>query len=69
MTMSRTSRGLIAGPLTNVVTGATTRQPAGDGGEGNLEVQNAYPGWRSFEEWAHEQNRELVEARIREVPV
>jgi hypothetical protein len=59
----------MTGPPTNVVTGATSRQPAGDGGEGNLEVQNAYPGWRTFEQWAHEQNRELVEARIREVSV
>lgn len=69
MTLSRTSRGLWIGPLTNVVTGATSRQPAGDGGEGNLEVQNAYPGRRIFEQWADEQNQKLVAARIREVSV
>jgi hypothetical protein len=59
----------MTGPLTNVVTGATSRQPAGAGGEGNLEVQNAYPGWRTYERRAHEQNRELVSARIQEVSV
>lgn len=59
----------MTGPLTNVVTDATSRQSAGDGGDGNLEVQNAYPGWRAFEQWAHEQNRELVSARIQEVSV
>jgi hypothetical protein len=56
-------------PLTNVVTGATSRRPAGDGGEGNLEVQNAYPAWRTYEQRAHEQNRELVSALIQEVSV
>lgn len=59
----------MTGPLTNVVTGATSMHPAGDGGEGNLEVQNAYPGWRAFEQRAHEQHRQLVSARIQEVSV
>jgi hypothetical protein len=39
----------------------------GERGEGNLEMQNAYPGWRTFEQWAREQNRELAAARTREV--
>ncbi|HSJ61610.1 MAG TPA: hypothetical protein VK895_10280 [Jiangellaceae bacterium] len=53
-------------PLMDVATG---QRPVSERGDGSLEMQNAYPDSRTFEQAVREQNRELAAARTWEVSV